>query len=73
MSHRTLSRGGGVGVGLLVIAGGLQIWDVMTTPIEQIERGKGSEDMRQIEGSMRNLQDLVNEEYGNREDDAYCP
>ena len=64
----------GIGLGLVAIAGGLQIWDTATTPVEQIEQIRQSEDMREVEDNMRNLQDLIDDEYGRKEEDGeYCP
>uniref|UniRef100_UPI003139397D RHS repeat-associated core domain-containing protein n=1 Tax=Marinimicrobium sp. C2-29 TaxID=3139825 RepID=UPI003139397D len=46
-----------VGLGLVVVAGGLQIWDWATTPTEQAEEAK--EKARELEENMDKLQDKI--------------
>ena len=64
---------GGVGLGLVAVAGGLQLWDVATSPEEKINAIKNSEDMKQIQDNIRNLQDLLDETNGQKKDDNSCP
>ncbi|AZT84803.1 hypothetical protein EHN06_15270 [Marinobacter sp. NP-4(2019)] len=52
---------GGVGLGLAGIAGALSIWDWATTPIEQIDKIKNSEEMDKVEDSIQKLKDFNGE------------
>jgi len=62
----------GIGMGLAVIGGGLQMWD-LTTPGEQIDQVKNSEEMQQIQGGMSDIQDLINENNKQIKNGKYCP
>jgi RHS repeat-associated protein len=61
------------GLTLVAVAGGLQIWDTLTTPIEQINRIMESEDMGTIKDNMEQLQDLLNGEAPKDKSDHDCP
>ena len=39
---------GGIGLGLAAIAGGLQVWDYVTTPVEVGDKIRNSKDMKKI-------------------------
>jgi len=62
---------GGIGVGLAVIGGGLQIWD-LTSPVEQIEAIKNGEDLKQIIENNQKIQDMINKERNQNKNGA-CP
>lgn len=49
---------GGIGLGLSGIGGALTIWDWATTPVEQFEKIKNSEEIDNIEDSMQKLNDF---------------
>lgn len=55
---------GGIGLGLAGVAGALSIWDWATTPVEQIDKIKDSEEMQQIEDSMKKLKELNGDSCG---------
>jgi len=59
------------GLTLLAIAGGLQIWD-LTTPVEQIQEITESENMKQIQENLKNLQDLIDDQEKRKNEDN-CP
>lgn len=62
----------GLGIGLATIAAGLTVWDWSTTPAEQIEAIKESEDMKEIEKNMKDLQDLIDKK-NNKDRNKECP
>ena len=64
---------GGVGLGLVTIGGGLQLWDALTTPTEQIEAIKDSESLKQIKENMDGIQDLIDKINDSKRTNDSCP